>query len=157
MTFCRTSLALVAWVAGVAVAPVLAGDHPNLTGTWKMNEANRPAGSTGPREVVLTIRHHDPQFSYQAKGRQSNYAPFSEAYSFTTDGKVPEGDAKMKVVAQWKDEVLTTRYLVGGEEFMVVEYHLSADGKRLTRNPFLRGKPLGRETYDRQSPGIVTP
>jgi hypothetical protein len=157
MAFCRTSLTLIAWAVGVAAAPALAADHPDLTGAWKLNEANRPAGSTGPREVVLTIQHHDPQFSYQAKGRQSNYVPFSEAYSFTTDGKAPAGDAKLKVVAQWKDEVLTTRYLLGGDEFMVVEYRLSADGKRLTRDPVLRGKPLGREVYDRQSPGTVTP
>jgi len=145
----RTSLALIAWVAGVMAVPLLAADHPDLSGTWKMNEANRLADSQGPREVVLTIQHQDPRFDFQAKGRQSNYAAFSETHTLTTDGKAT-AEGNMKVVAEWQGEALTTRYLMGGEEFMVIEYRLSADGKQLTRDLTLRGKPLGRETYDRQ-------
>jgi hypothetical protein len=145
----RTLLVLIAWVAGGAAATVLAADHPDFSGTWKMDEAKRPADSQGPREVVLTIQHQDPQFNFQAKGRQSNYAAFSETHSLTTDGK-PTMEGKIKVVAEWQDQALVTRYVIGGEDFMVIEYRLSADGKQLTRDLTVRGNPAGRETYDRQ-------
>ena len=80
-----------------------------------------------------------------------HYSSFSEEYAFTTDGKVPEGDAKVKIVCQWsQDQVLTTRVFAGGNEIMVIEYRLSADGKQLTRDLSMKGNPLGRETYDRQ-------
>jgi hypothetical protein len=150
MSLRSTLLAFVAVTVGGAAPFALAVEHPDFTGTWKMNEANRSPESTGPREVVFKIKHQDPQFSYEATGRQSNYAAFSEAYSFTTDGKTPAGDAKIKVVGEWHDQVLTARYLSDGKEVMVVEYRLSADGKQMTRDPTLMGKPLGRETYDRQ-------
>ena len=150
MAFRRAFLALIALAVGAATGSVLAGDHPDFTGTWKMNETAREPNSTGPREVVFKITHQDPEFSYEATGRQSNYAAFSEAHSFTTDGKVSAGDAKVKIVAQWQGQVLRTRALIDGDEFMVVEYRLSADGQQMTRDLFLKGKPLGRETYDRQ-------
>ncbi len=150
MTSRRTLLALLAAATLTTVAPLRAAEHPNLSGTWKMNESARQASSTGPREVVLTIEHKDPAFRYEAKGRQSNYAAFSEEYSFTTDGKVPAGDAKIKVVAQWEGGALITRYLMGGNEVFVVRYELSADGKRLTREQTMKGKRIALDTYDRQ-------
>jgi hypothetical protein len=149
MTLRNAVLVLTATIVGGAAISLLAADHPDFTGTWKLNDANRPPSSTGPREVVFKIKHQDPWFSYEATGRQSNYAPFSEAYSFTTDGKTPEGDAKVKVVAGWRGDVLTTRYLSDGKEIGVVEYRLSADGTQMTRDTVLMGK-LGRETYDKQ-------
>jgi hypothetical protein len=150
MTSRHTLFALVAAVTLAAAAPLHAAEHPNFSGTWKMNESARQPDSTGPREVVLTIEHKDPSFRYEAKGRQSNYAAFSEEYSFTTDGKVPAGDAKVKVVAQWDEDVLITRYLVGGNEMFVVRYQLSADGKQLTREQTMRGKRVALDTYDRK-------
>jgi hypothetical protein len=146
----NTFFALVAAVVLAMASPLRAAEHPNFSGTWKMNEAARQPDSTGPREVVLTIEHQDPSFRYEAKGRLSNYAPFSEAYSFTTDGRVSTGDAKVKVVAQWDGDILTTRYLVSGDEAFIVRYRLSADGKQLTREQTMKGKLLARDTYDRQ-------
>lgn len=138
-------------VSAVFVAPFAhAQSHPNFTGTWKQNEANRSPTNMGPREMVFTIDHRDPDFKYEAKGRQANYAAFTESYAFTTDGRVPAGDAKVKVVARWEGPVLTTRYLANGEEQFVVKFSLSADGKQMSRETTLKGKPLGTDVYDRQ-------
>ncbi len=150
MTSRHTLLALVAAATLASAALLQAGDHPDFSGTWKMNESARQPNSTGPREVVLKIEHKEPSFRYEAKGRQSNYAAFAEEYSFTTDGKVPAGDAKIKVVAQWDRGALITRYLVGGNEMAVVRYELSADGKQLTREQTIKGKRISIDTYDRQ-------
>jgi hypothetical protein len=150
MTSRNTFFAFGAVAALAMAVPVHPAEHPNFSGTWKMNETARPPNSTGPREVVLTIEHKEPSFHYQAKGRQSNYAAFAEEYSFTTDGKVPTGDAKVKVVAQWDADVLTTRYLVGGNEVASVRYQLSADGRQLTREQTTKGKRVALDTYDRQ-------
>jgi hypothetical protein len=150
MTSRNTFFALVAVTALATAAPLHAAEHPNFGGTWKMNESARLPGSTGPREVVLTIEQQEPSFRYDAKGRMPNYARFSEEYSFTTDGKVPTGDAKVKVVAQWDGDVLVTRYLIGGDEAFVVRYKLSADGRQLTREQTMKGKRLALDTYDRQ-------
>jgi hypothetical protein len=137
------SAAFVAW-------PALAQNHPNFTGTWKLNETNRSPTDMGPRGVVFTIDHRDPDFKYDAKGRQANYAAFAESYAFTTDGKVPAGDAKVKVVAQWEGDALMTRYLAGGSEVFTVKFRLSADGRQMFRETTLKGKPLGTEVYDKQ-------
>jgi hypothetical protein len=146
-----TSRVLAFIVSAIFVAsPALAQGHPDFTGTWKLNETNRSPTDRGPREVVFTIEHRDPDFKYAAKGRQANYAAFAESYAFTTDGRVPAGDAKVKVVARWEGDVLTTRYLANGEEVFVAKYRLSADGKQMLREVTMKGKPLGNEVYDKQ-------
>jgi hypothetical protein len=134
----------------VLAAPLVAQTHPDFSGTWKQNETNRAPTNLGPREVVFTIDHRDPQFKYDAKGRQANYAAFAESYAFTTDGRMPAGDAKVKVVGKWEGDVLTTRYLVNGEELSVVKYRLSPDGKQMFREMTMKGKPLGTDVYDKQ-------
>lgn len=149
MSTCCKVTALVLSAAFVA-APVLAQTHPNFSGTWKQNETNRPPTNMGPRELVFTIEHRDPDFKYDAKGRQANYAAFAESYAFTTDGKMPAGDAKVKVVGQWEGEVLTTRYFANGEELLVAKYRLSADGRQMFRETTMKGRPLGTDVFDKQ-------
>lgn len=142
---------VIAFVVSAAFAalPVLAQSHPNFTGTWKLNETNRSPTNLGPREVLFTIDHRDPDFKYDAKGRQANYAAFAESYAFTTDGKMPAGDAKVKVVGQWEGDVLTTRYFANGEELFVAKYRLSADGRQMFRETAMKGMPLGTDVYDK--------
>jgi hypothetical protein len=148
MSTCR----LVAFVVSAAfvASPLPAQDHPNFTGAWKQNETNRSPTELGPRAGVFTIDHRDPDFKYDAKGRQANYAAFAESYAFTTDGKVPAGDAKVKVVAQWEGDVLMTRYLAGGNEVFTVKFRLSADGRQMFRETTMKGKPVGTQVYDKQ-------
>ena len=148
MSTCRGIVFVVS--AAFVASPALPQDHPNFTGVWKLNETNRSPTDLGPRELVFTIDHRDPDFKYDAKGRQANYAAFAESYAFTTDGKVPAGDAKVKVVAQWEGDALMTRYLAGGNEVFTVKFRLSADGRQMFRETTMKGKPLGTEVYDKQ-------
>ena len=148
MSTCRGIVFVVS--AAFVASPALAQDHPNFTGIWKLNETNRAPTNLGPREVVFTIDHRDPDFKYDAKGRQANYAAFAESYTFTTDGKLPAGDAKVKVVAQWEGDALMTRYFASGTEVFTVKFRLSADGRQMFRETTMKGTPLGTEVYDKQ-------
>ncbi len=77
------------------------------------------------------------------------YMPFSEAYDFTTDGKMPSDPAKVGVCAAWEGEALVLRYVKDGREFARFTLHLSADGKQMTREGAMGNVNL-REVYDRQ-------
>jgi len=137
-------------LAMVALAQQPAADtRPNFSGTWKLNEALRGTTPAGAHDIVFNIQHKDPSFSYSASGKRG-LAPFSEAYDFVIDGRMPSDTSKLAVSAQWEGPALAMRYLKGGKEIAKVVLRLSADGRQMTRETEFPNRPRIREIYDRQ-------
>jgi len=131
-----------------AILPVEGQQHPNFSGTWKLNEAASGTTAAGPREIVWKIEQSDPKFKYSASGKRG-YMPFSESYEFTTDGRAPADGSKVAVIAAWDGDVLVMRYVKGEKELARIQLHITASGKQMTRDGAMGGITV-HEIYDRQ-------
>ena len=146
-TNCQLMLRAAA-VAALAMLPVCAQQHSNFSGTWKLNETLSGTTASGPHETVWKIEHNDPKFKYSASGKRG-YMPFTEAYEFTTDGKMPSDPARLAVTSAWEGESLILRYVKGGRDVARFTLRVTAGGKQMTREAAL-GDVKVHEVYDRQ-------
>ncbi len=128
--------------------PLLAGDTPNFSGKWKLNETQ--SADANHRGTVFVIEHKEPAFKYSASGLLGTARPFSEAYEFTTDGKTQPASEKPQIVAHWEGSALVMDFVKGSELLARFKFHLSSDGKQMFREADLKDGRKIREIYDRQ-------
>src|SRR5215475_4558697 len=112
---------------------LLAQDHPNFTGTWKLDVAKSEMGGAGPTKLVVEVDHKDPVLKYIARGITDGQQ-FEETESFTTDGKATRDSHGVNVKASWDGATLVA---VGtaddGSMVYLSRLTLSSDGKTITR------------------------
>ncbi len=130
---------------------LLAQNHPNFTGTWKLNVAKSEAGSAGISELVVEVDHKDPAFKYVVRGIAGGQR-FEETETFTTDGKASRDSHGVNVEASWDGADLVA---VGTADDRSMVYlarlTLSSDGKTITRVFTQKDDPEKRhEIYEKQ-------
>ncbi|HKW16183.1 MAG TPA: hypothetical protein VJO35_01615 [Terriglobales bacterium] len=128
---------------------LVAQNHPNFTGTWKLNVAK--SDTAGVTELVVDVDHRDPALKYVVRGKADGQ-PFEEKESFTTDGKVSRDSHDVNVEANWDGADLV---IVGtaDDKSMVylVRLSLSNDGKTISRVFTYKDDPQQRhEIYEKQ-------
>lgn len=139
---------LLALAVGVACL-CAAGGAPDFSGRWKRQEKGR-ASLKGPRDLVITIQHREPVLRYRAQGVMGIDSPFVEELEFATNGSGVATSGKLCASGSWEGGVLVVQYSKDGRQVAVVRMALSSDGKRLTREVTMGGRPAFTETYDRQ-------
>ncbi len=130
---------------------LIAQDHPNFTGTWKLNVAKSEVGTGGPTEMVVEVDHKDPVFRYVVRGVGGGQR-FEETETFTTDGKAARDSHGINVKAYWDGPALVS---VGtaddGSMIYLARLTLSSDGKTVTRLFTQKNDPAQRhEIYEKQ-------
>ena len=128
--------------------PLVAGEMPNFSGKWKLNETQ--TASANHRGTTFVIEHKEPAFKYSASGKLGPARPFSEAYEFTTDGKTQPASEAQHVVAYWEGSALVMDYMKDSGLLARFKFHLSSDGKQMFREADLKDGRKIREIYDRQ-------
>jgi hypothetical protein len=112
---------------------LLAQNHPNFTGTWKLNVAKSEIGSAGTTELVVEVDHKDPILKYTVRGIAGGQR-LEETETFTTDGKASRDSQGVNVRASWDGPALVA---VGtaddGSVVYLARLTLSSDGKTITR------------------------
>lgn len=132
-------------------AVLLAEDHPNFTGKWKLNIQKSEAAGSGLTELEVDVDHKDPVFKYTVKGSAGGQQ-FEQNESFTTDGKPTRDSHGLLVKASWDGPSLVA---VGtaddGSMVYLSKLTLSEDGKTITRVFTQRDDPQQRhEIYEKQ-------
>lgn len=116
-----------------AAVALLAEDHPNFTGKWKLNIQRSETGGSGLTELIVDVDHKDPVFKYTVKGSAGGQQ-FEESESFTTDGKPSRDSHGLLVTTSWDGPSLVA---VGtaddGSMVYLSKLTLSDDGKTITR------------------------
>jgi hypothetical protein len=130
---------------------LFAQNHPNFTGTWKLNVAKSQTGSAGITELVVEVDHKDPVFKYVVRGIAGGQR-FEESETFTTDGKASRDSHRVNVEASWDGADLVA---VGTADDRSMVYlarlTLSSDGKTITRVFTQKDDPERRhEIYEKQ-------
>jgi len=130
---------------------LIAQDHPNFTGTWKLNVAKSEMGSAGPTELVVEVDHKDPVFKYSVRGMAGGQR-FEESESFTTDGKASRDSHGVNVTVSWDGEALVAVGTADDRSMVFVSrLTLSGDGKVITRVFKQKDDPEQRhEIYEKQ-------
>lgn len=133
----RTNAALlIATTVWIIASIAAAQTKPDFSGSWKMNsEKSKFEPIDDIRNVILKIKHKDPDFSQSLiVTRGVGDQTFEEKY--TTDGK--ESDVKLssgtvKAIAKWEGDTLTIEQKTeNGAILNRRKYALSTDGKTLT-------------------------
>jgi len=83
-----------------AAVALFGEDHPNFTGTWKLNVQKSETGGSGVTELVVDVDHKDPVFKYTVKGSAGGQQ-FEESETFTTDGKPSRDSHGILVKTTW--------------------------------------------------------
>jgi hypothetical protein len=116
-----------------SAAALLAQDHPNLTGSWKLNVGKSEMGSAGVTELTVEVDHKDPVLKYLVRGVAGGQR-FEQSESFTTDGKPSRDSQGANVRVSWDGPALV---VVGtgddGSMLFLARLTLSSDGKTITR------------------------
>lgn len=135
----------------IVLAGLLSGAPPvDFTGKWKRQEAGKRQSLSGPRDLVLSIRHREPLFHYRAEGIVGIDSPFVEELEFSTAGQASAEPGKLTAAGVWEGSELVVRYRKDGRHVGVIRMSLSGDGKRLTRVISLGSRPAFTEIYDRE-------
>lgn len=112
---------------------LLAQNHPNFTGTWKLNPTKSEKNSAAPTQLVVEVDHKDPVFKYHVWGTAGGQQ-IDETESFTTDGKGSRDSHGVNVTASWDGGDLVTLGTAGdGSMVFLARLSLSSDGKTITR------------------------
>lgn len=116
------------------------GDHPNLSGTWKLDVPKSNFGQApGPASEVDTIADNEPSLkvSIAQKGGMMGDVNMTEA--MTTDGQPSSwkgmADADVSGTAHWDGSTLVVNAkssFQGSDVTMKETYSLSSDGNTLT-------------------------
>jgi hypothetical protein len=114
-----------------------AADHPNFTGSWKMNAAKTDFGALPkPSQFDRKIDHKDPVIRMSVH-QVSNMGERNVDLNLRTDGREttntsPTGEAK--TTGQWNGRdlnLITTRQMEGGTVITRETWTLSPDGQTL--------------------------
>jgi hypothetical protein len=145
---CRLSFLLTILLAA---GTLLAEDHPNFTGKWKLNVQRSETGGSGLTELVVDVDHKEPVFKYTAKGMAGGQQ-FEQSESFTTDGKPSQDSQGLTVTASWDGPALVAVGTAGdGSMVYLSRLTLSDDGKTITRVFTQKDDPQQRhEIYEKQ-------
>lgn len=130
---------------------LLAQNHPNFTGTWKLNVAKSEMGSSGVTELVIEVDHKDPVLKYVVRGIAGGQ-PFEESETFTTDGKASRDSHGANVQASWDGADLVAVGTADDKSMLfLVRLTLSSDGRTFTRVFTQKEDPEKRhEIYEKQ-------
>jgi hypothetical protein len=147
-TFRGLFLGLSILVSSVAL---VAQNHPNFTGTWKLNVAKSEMGATQVTELTVEVDHQDPVLKYVARGKADGQ-PFEETESVTTDGKPSRDSHGVNVEANWDGPNLVIAGTADDKSMVyLVRLSLSKDGKTITRAFTYKDDPEQRhEIYEKQ-------
>jgi len=134
-----------------AAVALFGEDHPNFTGTWKLNVQKSETGGSGVTELVVDVDHKDPVFKYTVKGSAGGQQ-FEESETFTTDGKPSRDSHGILVKTTWDGPSLVA---VGtaddGSMVYLSKLTLSEDGKTIARVFTQKDNPQQRhEIYEKQ-------
>lgn len=129
-------LALTALLTGAAAQ---AADHPDFSGTWKLNNAKSDFGPMpqGPEKFERKVDHKDPEMKVSTTQSMMGNEQ-TTAVAYTIDGQEHEvrmGAATAKITANWKASVLeinAKREIQGNAITSTETWTLSAEGKVLT-------------------------
>ncbi len=119
-------------------AALPAADHPNFTGSWKMNAAKSDFGPLPkPSQYDRKIDHQDPVIRMSVH-QASPMGERTVDANLRTDGREttntsPTGEAK--TTGRWNGrdlDLITTRPMEGGNVVTRESWTLSADGRTLT-------------------------
>ena len=132
--------------------PLLAQNHPNLTGTWKLNVAKSDMGNAAVKELVVEVDHKDPVLKYVVHGEMLGGQRFEEKETVTTDGKASRDSHGLNVEVSWDGPALL---VVGTADDKSMVYlarlTVSNDGKTMARVFTQKDDPQQRhEIYDKQ-------
>src|ERR1051325_3888621 len=109
-----------------------AEDHPNYSGTWKLNLAKSEMGSSGVTDLVVDVRHNDPVITSAVRGTAVGQR-FEENQTVTTDGKPSQDSRGVTVKVSWDGPALVwVGTASDGSMVYLSRATLSADGKHLT-------------------------
>ncbi len=128
-----------ALLAAITFGSALAADHPDFSGTWKINNAKSDFGPmpTGPEKFERKVEHKDPSLKVVTTQAVNGKEVTSEA-SYVINGReqdVPMGSLTAKVVPQWKGDTLEVVARLegpGGKMVSTEVWSLSEGGKVLT-------------------------
>jgi hypothetical protein len=130
----RRSLA----IALLASAILLAQEHPNFSGIWKLSlEESDFAGKTGPKSKTETIDHKDPSLTEKVEQETANGSQ-TGTYRYTIDGHLSSNTAmgeQTDSVAKWDGQDLVIHTSAHGKSNGTGfddRWTLSLDGSMLT-------------------------
>ncbi len=134
-----------------STAALLAQNHPDFTGTWRLNVAKSEMGTGGVTELVVEVDHKDPVLKYVVRGTAGGQ-PFEETETFTTDGKASRDSHGVNVEASWDGADLVAVGTADDKSMAyLVRLTLSSDGKTITRVFTQKDDPEKRhEIYEKQ-------
>ena len=125
--------------------------HPNFSGTWKLNVNRSETGSSGVTVLTVKVDHKDPALNYTVSGTAGGQ-DFEETEALTTDGKTSRDSHGINVKAHWEDTTLVAEGTGDdGNMIFLAKLTLSADGRTMTRVVTQRDAPQPRhEIYEKQ-------
>ena len=112
-----------------------ADSKPNLTGTWKMNQARSDTGSTEIKSRVDTIEHQEPQLKITTTQDDEN-GKNTVVREYVTDGRqmthsILGGERKSS--ARWDGNVLVIETKVTNGDYTIRDRWVPADDHRSIR------------------------
>jgi len=133
-----TASAPAAPAAGPAGAAATAGPHPNLSGTWKLNNAKSDFGQMPPPDSrIETIEDNEPAVKIDTALTGGQMGEMKFTTNVTTDGKESTSTImgnEAKSTAHWEGNslVVTTAMQFQDNSIQIKNtYALSPDGKTL--------------------------
>jgi hypothetical protein len=138
-------LAVTAALALLAV-PVVAADHPDITGTWALDAAKSDFGQMGgPSDLVFKITAQGPEFTVdQSGGGQPDVSLHFNTAGKEVTNEVPGG--KMTSAHHWEGQALVGEIKVVTDDGSTITFkdHISysPDGKVMTLKRAASG-PMG--------------
>jgi hypothetical protein len=123
---------------------LIAADHPNFTGSWKMNADKSDFGAlASPTLYERKIEHKDPVIRMTVR-QGSAMGERTVDVDLRTDGqettnKSPTGEGK--TIGKWNGrdlDLTTTRKVQGGDVVSHEIWSLSQDGKTLTSTTHMK-------------------
>ena len=142
-------------------APVAAGSHPNLSGTWKLNTAKSDFGQMGgPDGGTETIVENDPSIKITVDQKGGMMGDVNYTETLRTDGQESSwsgmGGADVKGSGHWDASafVITAKTSFQGSDVTIKDtMTLSSDGKTLTEASHVEtgmGNFDSKAVYDKQ-------
>ncbi len=130
----KNTARLFCLLTALLMATALFGqEHPNFTGTWKLNVDRSETGSSGITALTVKVDHKDPVLAYTVKGTAGGQ-DFEQTETLTTDGKATRDSQGINVKAHWDGATLVAEGF-GDDGGMIFssKLTLSEDGKTMNR------------------------
>lgn len=133
---------LVVFVCGSAA---LAADHPDFTGSWKVNVAKSDLGQMPPPDKYeMKVDHKDPDLKTETLmvGQMGEWKMEAVYKTDGTETTNKMGPNESKSTAKWDGKALNivTKASFDGNSMQILgKWSLSDDGKLLTMEQTIRG------------------